>query len=321
MEKDEHLDSAEFKASDLLKLARLTYRQLHDWENRAGIVESERAAPEGWRKFNLAEMLSLCVCTDLRRQFSLPLSEIGNIYRWLLGRKLDRVHQALAALGNISIDRMRQHPKIAKLLSLKGKELADALKNEENRYHVEEYCQQQINKMSSEPIKQAWKLAQLGLIVYIYTDFKLSLILPEANMIHAIATRLPETPTIIYPLNSIFNSVRKQLKLPPFPLDTFGPSFLEKLSQLGKDGDVSQEERNVLALLRSKKYGRITVHLKDGDVIRANAEETLSKVEQQKIEKSIQKVIEDHGYQTLTMNIRDGKSVHLKRDVSINLKR
>src|SRR5262245_53377402 len=73
-----------FKASDLLKLAGLTYRQLSDWENRAGVLDSQRASEEGWRKFNLPEVYALCVCSDLRRRLGVPLDRLSSLYGWLI---------------------------------------------------------------------------------------------------------------------------------------------------------------------------------------------------------------------------------------------
>ena len=58
-------EARDFKASDLLKLAGLTYRQLSDWENRAGVLTSQRATDAGWRKFTVEELIALCVCASL----------------------------------------------------------------------------------------------------------------------------------------------------------------------------------------------------------------------------------------------------------------
>lgn len=319
--KEDLLESTNFKASDIFKLAGMTYRQIHDWENRAGIGESDRAAPEGWRKFDLSELLALCICSELRRQFSLPLSDIGNLYKWFLGKKTDKVNETLAMIGELNIDSMRQNPKISKLLSLQGQDLIEALKDEVNRYVVSEYCRYQINRMSTEPVKQAWKLASLGLVVYLYTDLKSTLILPENNLVQVITTRLPKQPTIIFPLNPIFNLLRDRLSLPPFPLDKYDSAFLGKWNQLNKEARLSKEERKVLDLIRSKKYQRIVVHLEGGEVIRATADEDLPLEDRQKLEKSIQEAISDHRYQTISISVQDGKPVRLKRDVSMHLKR
>jgi len=52
----------DFKASDLLKLAGLTYRRLQDWENRAGVMTSQRprvrvGASSVWKRFMLCEFV------------------------------------------------------------------------------------------------------------------------------------------------------------------------------------------------------------------------------------------------------------------------
>jgi len=38
---------------------------------------------QGWRKFTLYEVLALAICGELRRQFSLPLEQLRDLYRWL----------------------------------------------------------------------------------------------------------------------------------------------------------------------------------------------------------------------------------------------
>jgi len=65
-----------FKASDILKLAGLSYRQLNDWEERADISPPQRTGAAGWRRFSAADVFVLMVCVEIRRQFGVPLESL-----------------------------------------------------------------------------------------------------------------------------------------------------------------------------------------------------------------------------------------------------
>src|SRR5258706_6942731 len=72
----------QFTAGTIKKLAGLTYRQLNDWESK-GALSSGRERT-GWRKFSAVELVTLLVCSELRRQFGVSLESL----RWISSRLL-----------------------------------------------------------------------------------------------------------------------------------------------------------------------------------------------------------------------------------------
>jgi DNA-binding transcriptional MerR regulator len=214
-----------FKASDLLKAAGLTYRQLHEWERRAGIAPSERAAEEGWRRFTWEEVLALCVSSGLRRKFSLPLEDIGRLYLWLVGRKPDKVHTTLADVAEMQLKSMQADERTASLLALRGVALTEALKDRLNQYVFQEFIRCKLNSLARHPLVLAYRLADMGVPVYLCTTLQSSLILQERNLVRWVAQRFADAPVIVYPLNDTINEFRKSLNLPPTKLDHIFPSF------------------------------------------------------------------------------------------------
>ena len=75
---------------------------MHDWENRAEVLNSERATDDGWGKFTFEEVLGLGICAALRRQFSLSLERLGELYRWLVGVDTDEIQRVRGEVGKLS---------------------------------------------------------------------------------------------------------------------------------------------------------------------------------------------------------------------------
>lgn len=157
----ETLDGS-YKAADLNKLVGLSYRQLNDWEERAGIVTSERDSAEGWRKFTAEKLMALAVCAAVRRQFSLPLESIGDVYQWLVGKRRESVQDLVAGLAQEKLEEMESNPKIAALLNLTGSEQGAALSDPTKSVIFREYFNAKFNVLSARPIHRAYALASIG---------------------------------------------------------------------------------------------------------------------------------------------------------------
>src|SRR5262249_35949209 len=154
-----------------LKLAGLTYRQLHDWEQRAGIIETERAAAESWRKFTSEEVIALPICARLREHFALPLKNIGGIYKWLLGKKTDEVQERLAAVAEINLEELKWNSKFVELISGREEDFSEKLlKDEDLRYLIKKFYDWSINMHSRRPIICALMMAQLGMPSYLLIE-------------------------------------------------------------------------------------------------------------------------------------------------------
>ena len=313
------LEGGEYKASDLLKLVGLTYRQLHDWEERAGVMASERATAEGWRKFTGEHILALAICAAFRRQFSIPLEHTRKLYRWLVGKTTDSVQSLVADLARNAVANMESTPEIAALLKMTGDERSEALKDPVNKYIVQEYIFKKVNLSATRPVMQAMQLAKLGLPVYLYTDLDDSMmILTEFNLVTWVGQRSISQPAIVCPLNDILNAVLEKAGKPKLVLDRYCRSFSETWQKLQDRPDLTAAERRVVDVIRERDYQRVTVHVKGGEVIQADVEEDLSEQERAGIEKAILDAVGSKGYQTVTLTETGGKVTRLTRRTPIS---
>lgn len=315
----EAFEDNEYRAGDLFELVGLTYRQIHDWEERAGVMSSERATSSGWRKFSGEEVMALAVCAAIRRQFQLPLEQIRDLYQWLLGLEQSSVQEAVAEVSRITLDLMLSNKKVAALLSLKGDELKAALKDEANRYTVEEYLNVKMSVECTRPIIHSLKLADLGFPVYV-VGLETPMVLTEFQLVRWVGNRNIKKPSIVCPLNDIFNEVLVKIKQPPFQVDRFAHSFADYWNNLLESSDLTKSEREVIRLIREGAYQRVTVHVKGREVIRADVEEDLTDAERTRVEKAVMDIIGSKGYQTVVLTEQDGKLVQLKRKTPRKLK-
>jgi hypothetical protein len=103
------------------------------------------------------------------------------------------------------------------------------------------------------------------------------------------------------------------------PIDTSDKvyDFMHKLEQQTTANN--RQEQKVLKLIREKKYKQVTIHLKDGEIIRASTEEELSEKKRDKPDKELLAIIKDQEYQSISLKVHDGKIVRLKRTTPIKL--
>ena len=308
-----------YTASDLMRFAGLTYRQLHDWETRAGVIDTDRVAAEGWRRFTTEEVLALCVCAALRRDLSLPLDRIGPLYGWLSGKQPDAIAQTLAAIGKASVAHMEANPKFSALLKLSGDARTKAFR--EHSVVLGEYVAGKLNALGDHPTLLAMRMAELGFPAYLVTDFHSHMILQERNAIDALATRFLKRPTIVFPLNDLFNELRKTKNLQPFQLDHAVPSFLDEWRELQSRADVSPTEQKIIKLIRGRTYQRITVHVKEGVIIQADLDEEVSGGVPSRTEADILDLIRSGGFQTIKVQQMDGTIVRIGRKRTIKFDR
>lgn len=310
----------QFTAGDLKKLIGLTYRQLHDWEARAGVFDSQRTTEEGWRKFSTEEVLVLAVCAVLRRELSIPLEKLASLRGWLLSVPPDspEARRAKHAKEYLAIAEKQD----AELLSLRGEALKQALTSDANRFLIREYFQNKLDALRDCPIRYAYMCAQQGHTVYLYTNSRTSLILFEENLVKVIAARVPTGPTIICALNNTFNELRTALGKPVFERDGLGKPFLKKWQELQERPELTAAERKVVDLIRARAYQSVTVRVMGGQVLEAEqeTEESVNEDGPTEREKQILQVLDCGDFETVTLKVHRGKVIRLnhKRPVKLN---
>ena len=212
------------RANDLLKIAGLTYRQLNDWDERAGILSSDRSSKAGWRRFTGDEALALCICAKLRNHFSIPLDKLHLVLKWLLGKTKDSTLQKMKQQAD-------EYLRIAEeqdsgLLSLKGDSLRKALEDESNRFLLHEYRDAQIKSLITLPVRYAYAISNIGVKTHLVTDFNEIFKIYTVDQTNGFVSVDLPNPLIVLPLSPIIAEFKKVLKP-----KTLNPDFPEKASE------------------------------------------------------------------------------------------
>jgi len=88
-----------FTASDVKDAAGLSYRQLNDWDSK-GALPNSREQEAGWRKFSPRDLFVLMVCSEVRKQYGMPLHKLIWLKSFMLQKGADHFQAAV---------RMMQH--------------------------------------------------------------------------------------------------------------------------------------------------------------------------------------------------------------------
>lgn len=310
------ISAQEYKASDLLKLVGLTYRQLHDWDIRAGVISPERASPDGWRRYSLQEVLALATCGTLRRQFAISLEQVRDLYRWLMGEKRSSEQNAQAREAKDTIEKMKSNRDFAALLEKESDSLQEALKDDKKLSMYKEYLAALIKSFSTYPIEQSYRYALAGFPVYLI-GLEAPAIMTDIRLVEFVSRRNITKPTIICPLNSIFNEILPKIKQQP--LGQYTKSFTEHLRELNKRADITDGECELIRFFRERDHHCVTLHIKGREVLEIDVEEELSKDELKKMEESLLKTIGSQSYQTITITEKGGKIARIHRKIPIKL--
>jgi len=317
-----NMSKDDFKARDVLELAGLTYRQLHDWEERAGVLESKRATSEGWRKFSVKEVIALAICAKLRESLALPLKETGSVYRWLIGKSPSSHERMRAARAERYLSSAREDTRMMALIDgypesiteKKGRarEIEEGLLNE--------YINEGVELYVTEPVEYALTLAQRGIPIVLLSDLQTSYILSDKALVNWVAISLVKTPTIIFPLNDVLNEVLKKREGFQYKVRE-EYSVLYTLKKLRELTEISPNEKAVLHAIREREYNRVTAYIKGGQIVRIEKteQESLTSKEQSKLEKQILEAIRKSDHQTVTVEKRDGEIVTIGRKASVKL--
>jgi len=256
--------------------------------------------------------MALAVCAAVRRQFSLPLEDVGHLYQWLTGRRKDSVQDLVGGLAEEKLEAMESNPKIAALLNLTGAERSATLSDKAKSVLYREYLNAKLNVLSTRPMVRAYTLAAIGYTVYLLTDLHGSpMILTEEQLVRWLAQRNLSKPSILCPLNPILNEVLTKADKSRLELDKFAPSFWSLWQKLNERPDLTAQERKVLALIRERAYQKVTVTVKGGDVIYADSE-TEEQVQEEQAARILD-VLNSKAYETMTVHVRDGKVIQLGR--------
>jgi DNA-binding transcriptional MerR regulator len=248
-------DDPTYTAAELKSAAGLSYRQINEWDQK-GVLPETRSDDSGWRKFSIREIFAIMVCSELRRQFGVPVESLRSVRSFMLQEGADHLTAAIRIMcRGIAVVLMTDLKETFVMDS--DLEIEDLLRLGEFRHDG----------------SQGYLLVKLN---------------PLVNRLLA-CRKEPVRPSMH---DEVYRAVR---------------------NARGELGIRSQEEFEVLRLLRSGDYRKVTVHLTDGKILRADTEAGVSAGEQARL----RKVLEGDRFQTVTVTLHDGKIVKATKQKSV----
>ena len=161
-----------------------------------------------------------------------------------------------------------------------------------------------------------------GMTIYLLTDLKETFIMDTDAEIEDLFRMgmfrgSDEQGYLLIKINPLINKLLSFKGIGPIDTSDKVYDFMHKLEQQTTANN--RQEQKVLKLIREKKYKQVTIHLKDGEIIRASTEEELSEKKRDKPDKELLAIIKDQEYQSISLKVHDGKIVRLKRTTPIKL--
>ena len=236
-----------YTAADLKRAAGLSYRQINEWDQK-GVLPETRSGDAGWRKFSPRDIFALMVCSEIRRQFGVPVESLKWVRAFMLQEGADHLQAAAEIMSR-------------------------------------------------------------GMAVVLLTDLKQTFVMDSdleiEDLLHLGYFR-HEGPQgyLLIKLNPLVNRLLECLKEPvTLSIDDEMYGLIRNIR--GEMSIRSQDELEVLRLLRSGDYRKVVVHLDDGKILRADTEAGVSEAEQQRL----LKIWDGDQFQTMTVTLHDGKVV------------
>ena len=161
-----------------------------------------------------------------------------------------------------------------------------------------------------------------GMTIYLLTDLKETFIMDTDAEIEDLFRMgmfrgSDEQGYLLIKINPLINKLLSFKGIGPIDTSDEVYDFMRKTKQQATANN--RQEQKVLKLIREKKYKQVTIHLKDGEIIRASTEEELSEKKRDKPDKELLAIIKDQEYQSISLKVHDGKIVRLKRTTPIKL--
>ena len=165
-------------------------------------------------------------------------------------------------------------------------------------------------------------MCNVGMTIYLLTDLKETFIMDTDAEIEDLFRMgmfrgSDEQGYLLIKINPLINKLLSFKGVGPIDTSDEVYDLMRKTKQQATANN--RQEQKVLKLIREKKYKQVTIHLKDGEIIRASTEEELSEKKRDKPDKELLAIIKDQEYQSISLKVHDGKIVRLKRTTPIKL--
>lgn len=159
-----------------------------------------------------------------------------------------------------------------------------------------------------------------GATIYLLTDLK-TLFIMDTDLEIEDLFRMgmfggsDEQSYLLIKMNPLINRMLKLVDIEPCETTDY---LRDIMHQYRTETTVTNnQEMEILKLIRDKKYVQVSIHLKDGEIVRANADEELTDREIIKRDKNLLSIVKGSKYQTVTVKCHDGKIVRLNRSTPI----
>ncbi len=178
------------------------------------------------------------------------------------------------------------------------------------------WIQSFMQKDGADHLKAAVELiSTYGFTVWLLTDCKTTFIMDSdlefEDLFKFGFFRSEESDGFIFlRINPIVNRLLGCLKT-PIALKTHDRAYTAIQEARSVLSAKNEQEFEVLKLVRDGSYERITIQLKNGKIISANAEDEHSTADH----KRLLELLEQHKYQTVTIKKHDGEIVRLRRKI------
>lgn len=307
-----------FTTGDVTKVSGLSYRAINDWTERAGITFAERDGEAGWRRYTFDELLALAICAELKSQFPIPLESIGSIFKWLTTasevRKVGPVWDAYV---------WDQQVQMCERIAKENPVFATVWNDKERRRRFEEELKNEKHSPVTEVIGALTMVVGVpygqGVVpTFLVSDLHGHVICASSWMNTMIPTLASRRPVLVLSLNPIIEGVMKKLGVADAD---FTKAAVKSLTDLMLTPIPTKREGELLNLLRDRKYHKLTIIKKNGEIVQAHAEEDLDEKARRKLEAMLAEIIKAHDYQTVTLSVQGGEVVKLGRKFPIKFPR
>lgn len=97
------MTNQEYTASDVKKLAGLSYRQINNW-NSKGALPGGREGEEGWHKFSLKDIFAIMVCSEIQQQFNVQLESLKWILSFMQEERTTHLEEAYKSISDFGFN-------------------------------------------------------------------------------------------------------------------------------------------------------------------------------------------------------------------------
>jgi hypothetical protein len=170
-------------------------------------------------------------------------------------------------------------------------------------------------------LRAAVEMKALGLSVWLMTDlretFDMDTDLEFTNMLALGLLRSDTAPGYVFlNLNPLVNKLLAALKK-PVQLPVLHEVYAGLDALHAERSVMSDEELEVLRLLRERDYTRVTIERKDGEIVGASVEKELIEPGRTATDEELKAIISSHDYQTVTVKMHGGRVVRLTQTVHL----